>query len=350
MGILDKKKRFIDLVITDEGKRQIAAGQLRAEFASLSDCMAFYDRGEPESVDDRVYFEVMHRPENSLVMEKDDSGKLIPFDFSPKATILGNNIFKENPSQTNFLELKAVTGSQFASTESEILATALRHFDANYLLGTNDPLDQNNFSMEPHELVYTIDNSVPFKDGPYNQNINVDYAEPFFLDKRLTHLPNFQFLPPKNTDNSPFGNYTDIRNTTEETFDDIKKRLGYDAYTDNERNYSDNLKENYFGNLGKESRKLLVKGELPLVPPELKSLKTLRFIETSSDNNLVIQMFEDSKGSVMTKLDIIDAGVFYNNNKKNKTLDPVRVFYLGKIYYDSYDTPTFINIFTLIME
>ena len=30
MGILDKKTRFIDLVVTQEGKRQIAAGKLRA--------------------------------------------------------------------------------------------------------------------------------------------------------------------------------------------------------------------------------------------------------------------------------------------------------------------------------
>jgi len=46
MGILDKKTRFIDLVITQEGKRQIAAGKLRAELASLSDGTAFYDKSE----------------------------------------------------------------------------------------------------------------------------------------------------------------------------------------------------------------------------------------------------------------------------------------------------------------
>ena len=81
MGILDKKTRFIDLVITQEGKRQIASGQLRAEFASLSDCNAFYDSGSVDDVSDRIYFEVMERPENSIVMEKDDSGRLIPFNF-----------------------------------------------------------------------------------------------------------------------------------------------------------------------------------------------------------------------------------------------------------------------------
>ena len=34
--------------------------------------------------------------------------------------------------------------------------------------------------------------------------------------------------------------------------------------------------------------------------------ETINFTKTSSDNNLLIQVFEDSKGSTLTKLDIID--------------------------------------------
>ena len=69
MGILDKKTRFIDLVVTQEGKRQIAAGKLRAEFATLSDIGTFYSKAEHDDVDNRIYFEVMERPENSIVLE-----------------------------------------------------------------------------------------------------------------------------------------------------------------------------------------------------------------------------------------------------------------------------------------
>ena len=83
MGILDKKTRFIDLVVTQEGKRQIAAGNLRAEFASLSDSNVFYDKGERDSVNQRIYFEVMERPENAIVLEKDDSGQIFNLNMSP---------------------------------------------------------------------------------------------------------------------------------------------------------------------------------------------------------------------------------------------------------------------------
>ena len=351
MGILDKKTRFIDLVITQEGKRQIAAGKLRAEFASLSDCQAFYDVADPESVSDRIYFEVMDRPENSIVLEKDDSGLLLPFDFSPSGSIVGNNVFSGSV-ESNVLVMKAATGSQFASTEEEILAASLRHFKNNYFIGSYDYVGSSNFIVEPKEIVFTINNSKPFGKSPLSEVINVDNAEPFFLDERLTHLPNFQYLPPINTDGSKYGLYKDIRNTTQESWNDIEKRLGaFNFLEDYQNKDNPKLKGDYFGNLGAESRKLLVNGELPNVPPSNSLLKDLRFIETSKGNNLIMQMFEDSNASLMTKLDIIDAGLFYPEEGGPRTsLKPKRVFYIGKVYTDSFNMPTFINMFTIVME
>jgi hypothetical protein len=349
MGILDKKTRFIDLVITQEGKRQIAAGKLRAEYASLSDSNAFYDKGEFDDVQNRIYFEVMEKPENSIVLEKDDSGRLFPFDFSPTDSIVGNNIFVSEVEE-NVLVLKAATGSQFASTEASIISASLRHFKNNYLIGTYDQVGVDTFKVEPKEITYTIDNQTPFGRNPRLETINVDNAEPFFMDPKLSHLPNFKYLPPKNTDGSNYGTYEDIRNTSQETWQDIKERLQYDVNNDvNETVYSDNLRENYFGNLGKESRKLLIDGELPVPPTTNKLVSKLRFLETSANNNLVMQMFEDSNGSLMTKLDIVDAGLFFDNSS-NLDNSAKRVFYIGKVYYDTYDTPTFINMFTMVME
>ncbi len=95
-GILNKKTRFIDLVITQEGKRQIAQGQLKAEFASLSDKSVYYELNDRiDDVKTRAYFETMETPNNVIVLEKDDSGKLIDFDFSPTGSIVGENIFSK---------------------------------------------------------------------------------------------------------------------------------------------------------------------------------------------------------------------------------------------------------------
>ena len=96
-GILNKRTRFIDLVITKEGKRQIASGNLRAEYASLTDASVYYTSNEKtEEVRKRIYFEAMESPNNTIVLEKDDSGKLVDFDFSPTGSIVGENIFSKD--------------------------------------------------------------------------------------------------------------------------------------------------------------------------------------------------------------------------------------------------------------
>ena len=194
MGILDKKTRFIDLVVTQEGRRQIAAGKLRAEFASLSDCNAFYNKGERDSVAQRLYFEVMSRPENSIVLEKDDSGKLINFNFSPTGSLVGNDIFIKNPAITGSLKLKAATGSFFDVGLNTVLDSSINHFKKNYFIGTSDPLENDGFELSTNQLEFTINNRRPFGGNPNREIINVNNADPFFIDLKLTHLPNFQFL------------------------------------------------------------------------------------------------------------------------------------------------------------
>ena len=351
MGILDKKTRFIDLVVTQEGKRQIAAGKLKAEFASLSDCNAFYDKPHKDDISQRLYFEVMERPENSIVLEKDDSGKLINFNFSPTGSIVGNNIFLKDTSVAQKLSLNAVTGSEFEVGQNSVLDTSLNHFKQNYFIGTYDDKDNNDFEINTSEMTFVINNRQPFGGSPYRETINVNNAEPFFLDPKLTHLPNFKYLPPKNTDGSDYGEFTDIRSTSRETFQQIKNRVGSQVFDEKEEaiDQENDIKSNLSGRGKKKSRKLLVDGKLPIITPPFKESKNIRFLKTSSENNLVIQMFEDAEGASMNKLDIVDAGVFTDTQDKNGRYQK-HVFYVGKTFLDDFNTPTFVNIFTIVMD
>ena len=350
MGILDKKTRFIDLVVTQEGKRQMASGKLRAEFASLSDCNTFYSKGDHEDVSERLFFEVMERPENMIVMEKDDSGRLIPINFSPTGSIVGNDIF-EGTIVNDVVKMLFATGSQYNSSESAILDSSLRHFKNNFLIGTkNYETDSDQFELSQKNIEFIITNKFPFPTGPHRERININNCEPFFLDPKLTHLPNFKFLPPINTDGSNYGIYTDIRSTSKETWNDIQERIGYDVYSNlnDNINLNENILKNKIGNY-QQSRKLLIDNELPIQLPPKKEHKTINFLKTSDENNLMIQFFEDSLGPTMTKLDIIDAGEFIVENDPNEKYTK-HVFYIGKIFFDDYNTPTFVNIFTLIAD
>ena len=63
-----------------------------------------------------------------------------------------------------------------------------------------------------------------------------------------------------------------------------------------------------------------------------------------------MQIFEsDPNRATIKKLDIIDAGTFYEETDINRRYEK-QVFYVGKIYFDDYNSPTFINIFTIIMD
>ena len=147
-GILDKKLRFIDFKITQEGKRQLSTGNLRAEYASLTDMHTFYNTAEHEGVSDRLFFEVMERPENMIVLEKDDSGKLIDFNFSPTGSIVGNDIFDKDATTTTSLNLLPVTGSQFASTSEKLMRSFLTHFKGNSMIGTYFVNGSNEFELK----------------------------------------------------------------------------------------------------------------------------------------------------------------------------------------------------------
>tara|TARA_B100001093_G_scaffold514585_1_gene588941 strand:- start:26321 stop:27382 length:1062 start_codon:yes stop_codon:yes gene_type:complete len=353
MGILDKKTRFIDLVVTQEGKRQIAAGKLRAEFASLSDCNAFYEKGEEDSVAERLYFEAMERPENSIVLEKDDSGRLFTFNFSPTGSLVGNDIFVKDTATTDALKLKPARGADFKIGENSVLDASLRHFVQNYFIGTDDNLNKNEFEVEPKEITFSIENGQPFEGSPLREIINVNDADPFFLDAKLAHLSNFQFLPPKNSDGTNYGTYTDIRSTSREEWNDIKVLFGEEANLPEDTASSGNdgdITKNLAGAPGYLSQKLLQQGKIPNPPGVTpKQFETINFLKTSTDNNLLVQIYEDSIGATMTKLDIVDAGVFTDNNDVNRRYEK-RVFYVGKVMYDELNVPTFINIFTIVMD
>lgn len=351
-GILDSKTRFIDMIVTQEGKRQISTGRLRAEYASISDDQTFYDPSEVDDVSNRIFFQSMGSHNEVIVLEKDDSGRLIEFNFSPTGSIVGNDIFDKDATVTNRLKLSAVTGSAFSSTSESLLKSFTDHFKALQTLSTfEDNPENNDFELSTERINFSISNSVPFPLGPSSETINVNDAEPFFLDSKLSHLPNFSFLPPVNVDGSNYGRYEDIRSLKRETLKDIKKYLGYEGFQDFDeengvrlRKSSSSLRTDKVGDFDVVNR-------VSLKSPytfNFKQYKTVYFDKTSDQNNLIMQIFEDGPDSKLIKLDIIDAGSF--RDEKSEFYPEKRIFYAGKIYMDDFNTPTFINIFTIIFE
>lgn len=312
MGILNSKTRILDTILTQEGKRQLTAGDFRPTFYSFSDSGMFYARDTIVSggLDEtyRVMFEASSLPQDQVTLEADDSGLINAF---PAAVSGGFNVRQGQIFESGSFE--PLTGSQFASMASLVLSSSINNFQNLYILTSPDPLDlvEKEFLIGPTETTFSITANKPINADNQLQSVNVDLADSFFYDKRLSHVPNFQFLPPINKrvnkaePVSPLGGYVNLKQESVNTFEQL---------------------------------------EVELNQMEMSGFtETIRIFETSRENNLFCQMFEAS-GDMLKKLDVIDFGEFAVGEQTK------RVFFAGKVFMDSTNTPTFICLFTLVFQ
>ena len=69
-GILNDKKRVMDTIITNEGRRQVAEGELQIKYASFTDRGTFYTGNSGSIADDassRLYFEATGRLQDQII-------------------------------------------------------------------------------------------------------------------------------------------------------------------------------------------------------------------------------------------------------------------------------------------
>lgn len=103
-GILDKKSRVIDAIITQEGKRQIASGKLEAKWYSFSDANIDYNNQTNGGVFDNSSlptFEATSLPQDTITLEADDSGRLVSFPANGKI-IKAGKIYSINTTKTEY--------------------------------------------------------------------------------------------------------------------------------------------------------------------------------------------------------------------------------------------------------
>lgn len=315
MGILNSAQRILDTIITTEGRRQASTGKMKVEYVSFSDAGAIYAldtliSGGPDFTS-RITFEAGNLPQDSLVFEADDSGKLLANFISSGS---GYSVKAGQIYSGSNLDMVMVSGSQFASLSSELLKSSLDNFKKLSILGSPDPLNlnYNDFIVYPENVDFVFTDGAPISNTEI-QTGKIDQIESLFYDKRLSHIPNFRFLPPVNKPR--FGNSTtmalgDYKNMNQNPilqFSDIQEEL-------------DSLDKAGFK-------------------------KTIQILKSSLQTNLLGQFFEISD-NVVKKLDVIDFGDFPPDNN-----GIVRhVFFVGKVYVDNTGASTFVNLFVLVAQ
>lgn len=310
MGILDNKTRLLDTIITQEGRRQLASGKMKIEFVSFSDAEVFY-QGDIVSgsgdASDRLYLEACDLPQDQITFEADDSGKLVPYKGSQLGVIDGKVL-----SGASDVYLHVVTGSVFSSVANDLLDSSIENFSKLFALRTDDAFndDEREFKTSTNVLEFVITEKSPLGSKEI-KTVDVEHVESLFQDKRLSHLPNFRYLPPVNratsagSSTTPLGDYPVIgQRKTPMTYAQLKNDL---------------------------------RG---------KDFRIIEFNSNSMRSNLVCQMFE-VKQDKLSKLDIIDFGDIITDEAQ---FAEKRVFFIGKVFIDNFGTQTFVNMFTIIFE
>jgi len=312
-GILDSKSRVLDVILTNEGRRQISRADLKIEYVSFTDGSTFYQTNTyDDSLNEstRIYLESRNLPQDQITFESDDTGLLKPFNNDKNIKVINGTIL--TGSNAN---LTPLTGTQFSSTSESLLASSYDNFTKLQIIGTKDSLfEDDGFATNVSSVQFDIS-----KTGPINlvnsnsqidksiANFSLTAAESLFQDVRLSKLRNFMYLPPK------------IKGSG--------KNLG--SYAPLGSNGTSNKLTPEMLEL--EFKKL----------SDIGMRRIVNFEPTSKVNNLMCQLFEIENGS-MKKLDVIDYGT-YNLGGAIK-----QVFFAGKIYIDANNNQTFVHLFTLL--
>tara|TARA_Y100001938_G_C8020242_1_gene394908 strand:+ start:48 stop:1100 length:1053 start_codon:yes stop_codon:yes gene_type:complete len=348
-GILDNKTRIMDVIVTQEGRRQIANGNLRAEFLSFTDGAAFYQQSGSHGSEDptnRIYFEATSKLFDMITLENDDSGNLVQFDFSPKETLVGGQLFSSLTSSVGQFQRRQLNyGSSFASAGEMIATASINNFKNQRMIGTrngvNSDLPGDGFDVSKRDVTFNIRNFTPWPGGAHNEIVNIDSIEPLFTDKRMSHLPNFKFLPPQTNSGELLGDYKNVNEAPPLTYAELMDHLAIKkADEPADKEYLDPFNEPRRDELLKNFRN-------PEGVATKKESAVIHFNRTSVESNLAIQMFELNNNQ-FKKLDIIDFGTFIDPQDFQRP--EKHVFFVGKVFVDNNGSPTFVNLFTFILD
>ena len=429
-GILDSKSRVMDVVITEEGRRQMHNGNLKIEFASFTDCHTFYKADAVSGSADaskRIFLEAPTTlTQDQITFETDDSGHLMSYSNGAIQTDEDGTIYSGSSGVT----LTQVSGkAAFASLADTILSSSLDSLKNLMTIGTKNPFDDDFFdiryvtpsthdnvttdgttSVVDHQTRGTLTNysadvvdensngigiqfTVEIPEGGKTGNPITNSARkigylnsmsPLFLDWRLAWIDNFKYLPPVNAstsddwsvevDNSDgvialptgdLGTVTSTGNIDASSTSFVSTYLNTHFVDDdgiptgriNIGNYPKianmiditegssstsgwSLMDTYLSGSGQSN-------DMSSTTCQFANILTQK---KSKDNNLLIQMFEvPTCENKLLKLDIIDVPE-YSIDNGDGTISNKKLFFAGKIFIDGFGSPSYVNLFTILME
>ena len=215
-GVLDNKKRVLDVILTELGRDQMNRGEFEVSFVTFSDKGSQYvddGTGVASSILDNMYFETYSSPADEIIPEIDNEGDFIlTKKISPTLTVNNGVLFEL--TQDGYQQVDA-----FKNIEAFTDITTGR-WEGLQILRTESSLAD----FETDRSEFTLD--IPNKQSPSN----VENLKPILVDPRFVGNVNTLFLPPVSETNGQLGpmrayNRFGPENTKENVLEnDIKRK------------------------------------------------------------------------------------------------------------------------------
>jgi hypothetical protein len=278
-------------------------------------------------------------PKDTISFETGNAGGVflntVPgYDIKDGEVIQWNHPTNGLPPGATYMHNQHITT---AKTGSQLLLTAsLKSLQQNNILTTVSPeFDLDNFIITPTDISFTITKEYPFNIA-FDKSAaatTIEAADDIEEDKAFADIINFRYLPPvfkledsPSTEPMPkLGSYSQLSPppwTQEEITEKIKKLNDTTGWK-------------------------------------------ITFPETSYQNNNILQFFEFSQTGGIKKLTMVEGPTMYmklpqtpkpdsanqTTTSDNSSLSGnyIRMLFVGKLFMDRKNAPTFINMFTIVL-
>lgn len=286
MGILDPKSRIIDLLLTNEGRRQLVSGEMRVDYISFSDSSINYNDEEIE----KIILEANDLPQDQITSES-DANELIRKILTPNFKLINGNLYD--------IKSQPLSGSNVNDFFDEITYSSLENFNKLQIIKSEDSFtDIKDLSSNSNNLKFSIEE----KDN-LEEKISVNLMPSIFLDVDASKSKNYLYLPPVDDNDVPLYDYGFKKGTNEILNDEsLNKRL-------------------------------------------LDKKKITFNLNSSGKTHIQIFQSENSLINKLKKLDIIKYGNLFEKNEFKGV-----AYFVGRLLVDSSGNSTFYRIFTILIK
>ena len=309
-GVLDSKKRILDVVLTEIGRQQMNKGDFKVSYVTFSDKNTQYindGTGVAIPIGDNLYFESFSSANDEIIPEISNEGDFL---LSQKVTAdleVIDGILYETDATTD--QLKEVDGFSNVGAFTSLTFDKWKNLK---ILKTNSKIDS--FRPFPTSFTFETPSIIQSNGDPLYlpTSDSVDGIKPIRVDSRFSGNINTLFLPPEDGSGNKLMAYTMYHG--DNSLDAIKNEIEDASPVDGN------------GNI-------------------LKMSVTLADDDTYTYYNILGQIFVKNAQSI-NKLLLVDAGEFLNEDGELEA----RIFHAGLIFKDGYGISKFSRMMSLIFH